>query len=345
MKSLRAPELRPRQVAILAALRAIPGVVSATLSDREPASNNVNDTTVNRAGLIGRPPSLLQEIVGDDYVSTYHIRLVAGRWFDAAHRTDDMAGMMNTSGGNFSTVINRSAVPVLGFADPQDALGKTVTINEAKHIRLTIIGVVADVRFTSPRQPMVPQLYLHDTHAIDDGEAALRYASVLRSEMLARLQTVWHRVAPDDPFMASTADQRLADFYRPDQQRARLFSAAAILAVLIACTGLYRLASFGTARRLKEIGIRKVLGASTRDVLGLLVGQFVRPVLIANVIAWPIAWVAMRAWLSGFDQRIALSPFYFLVAGAAGLLIAVLTVLGQAWRVARAEPARALRYE
>jgi putative ABC transport system permease protein len=118
-----------------------------------------------------------------------------------------------------------------------------------------------------------------------------------------------------------------------------------VLAIAIACIGLYGLASFSTARRIKEIGVRKVMGASTRGVLMLLVGQFVRPVLIANFIAWPIAYVGMRSWLSGFDQRITISPLYFLAAGGGALIIALLTVLGQAWSVARAEPARALRYE
>jgi putative ABC transport system permease protein len=95
----------------------------------------------------------------------------------------------------------------------------------------------------------------------------------------------------------------------------------------------------------QEIGIRKTLGASTRDVLLLLVGQFIRPVLIANALAWPLAWAAMVAWLAGFDERIALSPVYFIVVGLGAVMLSTLTVAGQAWRVAHAEPARALRYE
>jgi putative ABC transport system permease protein len=188
-------------------------------------------------------------------------------------------------------------------------------------------------------------MYVHDSTSIQYGQGAIRFSGVPRAEMLRRLQAAWRSMAPDNPFVASTADQRLEEFYKPDQQRARLFSAGAVLAVLIACVGLYGLASFSTARRMQEIGIRKVLGASTRDVLVLLVGQFVRPVLLANLIAWPIAWIVARSWLAGFDQRISLSPVYFLEAGAVALAIAVLTVLGQAWRVAQAEPARALRYE
>lgn len=133
--------------------------------------------------------------------------------------------------------------------------------------------------------------------------------------------------------------------YKFDDQNARLFTIGAALAILIGCVGLYGLAAFDTARRVKEIGIRKTLGASTADVLTLLIGQFLRPVLLANLIAWPIAFVVMRRWLAFFDDRIALSPLVFLGASLAAVLIASATVLGQAWRVSRAEPARALRYE
>ena len=123
--------------------------------------------------------------------------------------------------------------------------------------------------------------------------------------MLNRLQAAWRRAVPDEPFVAQTADERLEEFYKPDQQHARLFSGGAVLAIAIACIGLYGLAAFSTTRRVREIGIRKTLGASTQGLLLLLVGQFTRPVLLANLIAWPLAWAAMRAWLSGFDERIA----------------------------------------
>jgi putative ABC transport system permease protein len=116
-----------------------------------------------------------------------------------------------------------------------------------------------------------------------------------------------------------------------------------VLAVAIGCLGLYGLAAFDTMRRVKEIGIRKVLGASTSDVMQLLLVQFLKPVLLANVIAWPIAWFAMSHWLNGFDDRIVLSPVYFIAASVLALVIAAATVASQAWRVARAEPARALR--
>ena len=118
-----------------------------------------------------------------------------------------------------------------------------------------------------------------------------------------------------------------------------------MLAVIVGCLGLFGLAAFTAERRTKEIGIRKVLGARTRDIVQLLVWQFSRPVVIANIIAWPVAWWVMRDWLNGFDARIALTPVPFLIAGVLALLIAIVTVGGHAVRIARSSPIHALRYE
>ena len=137
----------------------------------------------------------------------------------------------------------------------------------------------------------------------------------------------------------------MQNFYDEDDRATRLFGIGAGLAVLIGCVGLWGLASFNTQRRAMEIGIRKTLGASSSDIVKLLVGQFLRPVLLANLIAWPLAFVAMRTWLAGFDDRITLSPLYFLGATALAVVIAVLTVLGQALRASRTAPAWALRHD
>ena len=138
---------------------------------------------------------------------------------------------------------------------------------------------------------------------------------------------------------AKTSPRR---YYRADEQRTRLFTAGAVLAVVIGAIGLYGLAAFNTGQRIREIGIRKTLGASTRQVLTLLVGAFLRPVLIANLIAWPLAFVAIRRWLAGFDQHVPLDLSYFVAAASLAIVIAVVTVLSQSIRVARSEPARAL---
>jgi putative ABC transport system permease protein len=163
--------------------------------------------------------------------------------------------------------------------------------------------------------------------------------------MTKRLEATWRMLAPDTPFQAETVQVAMKPYFDPDARRGQLFALGAVLAVAIACMGLYGLAAFNTSRRTKEIGIRKTLGASRGDVVRLLLGEFLRPVLLANLLAWPLAWFAMRQWLAGFDQRIELNPAYFLAPTIAAILVAVLTVLEQALRVARAEPARALRYE
>jgi putative ABC transport system permease protein len=119
----------------------------------------------------------------------------------------------------------------------------------------------------------------------------------------------------------------------------------AILAVVIGCLGLFGLAAFTAERRTKEIGIRKVLGARTRDIVRLLVWQFSRPVLIANLVAWPVAWWLMRGWLNGFDTRVTLTPLPFVEAGLLAVIIAAGTIAGHAVRVAQASPIKALRYE
>lgn len=341
-------QLTTRQPMILSQFRRVPGVVAATASDTIPNGGGLSTYDVKRTGLAGQQPSLVSQQVADDYFRTYGIPLLAGRLFDSAHGTDDAAHVLrgtDAAPANLTTIISRKAVASLGFPDPEAAIGQHFSIDTDERKDLTIVGVVDDVRFTSPRQPVYPQFYVEVTNGIGNAPITVRFSGVSRDEMTQRLQGVWHELAPDEPFRIQSVDDRLAAFYVPDQQRGRLFSAGAILAIAIACVGLYGLAAFNTARRGKEIGIRKVLGASTRGVLLLVIGQFIRPVLLANLIAWPIAWAAMRSWLAGFDQRIVLSPSYFLAVTLVAVGISVMTVLGEAWRVARAEPGKALRYE
>jgi putative ABC transport system permease protein len=156
---------------------------------------------------------------------------------------------------------------------------------------------------------------------------------------------VWRQMFPDVPFEGEFADEQLAELYRTDEARGQTFAAFALLAVIIACLGLFGLAAFTAERRTKEIGIRKVFGARSRDIVRLLAWQFSKPVIVANLIAWPVAWWVMRDWLNGFDSRIDLGPGPFLLAGLLALGIALGTIAGHALRVSRSNPIHALRYE
>ncbi len=322
---------------ILDALRRLPGVVSVGSSSSAPGMVNSSLDVIERSSgpgvTVGNIP------VGPDFFRTYAPRLLAGRVFDDAHGADDSSDWTKWKYGR-NVVINRRAVEQLGFRTPEEAIGKTMGRGAPR----IIIGVVDQLRFASPRTAETATLYQYARDVPTSAVAAIRYTGDTAA-MLARIRSTWRRLSPQVPLVIGTADQRLADFYKADEQAARLFGIGAGLAVLIGCVGLWGLASFNTARRVKEIGIRKTLGASSADIVKLLVGQFLRPVLIANLIAWPLAYVAMRTWLAGFDDRIALSPLFFAGASLLALVIAVLTVLGQALRASRAAPAWALRHD
>ena len=161
----------------------------------------------------------------------------------------------------------------------------------------------------------------------------------------AGLERQWKTITNEVPFKAEFSEDIIGEAYEAEDKRAQIFAAFAILAVIIGCLGLFGLAAFTAERRTKEIGIRKVLGARTRDIVRLLVWQFSRPVIVANIIAWPIAWWMMRDWLNTFDQRITLGPVPFVAAALIALTIAIVTVVGHAMKVARSNPIHALRYE
>jgi putative ABC transport system permease protein len=206
----------------------------------------------------------------------------------------------------------------------------------------TIVGVAANTRFRSLREPIEPTIY-YDTG--DYRRLMIRYESADPASVRNSVEQVWKRLAPQVPVEADFTDEKMAKQYRVDARRGQTFAGFTLLAVVIACLGLFGLAAFTAERRTKEIGIRKVFGATVRDIVKLLVWQFSKPVVIANIIAWPIAWWVMRDWLNTFDSRIDLGPGPFLLAGLIALAIAIGTIAGHAIKVARMNPIHALRYE
>jgi putative ABC transport system permease protein len=355
VKDLGNPQVAHNMRALVGAFRALPGVVSATASDRRPATDSESTTNVQRASDPSIEPDITIETIGPDYMQTYGLSLAAGRALGMDQRLDDFHNTDNQPSGTkqWNIMVNERAARALGFAEAKAALGQQVKLgkdDDGRPLLATIVGVTQDVRFRSPRRPPPPQLYMLDSHLGPDDQpspwaAAVRVHDGDQAKVTAELQKVWRSIAPGVPFRAETVQEALKPYYDPDARRGQLFAAGAVLSGFIACLGLYGLAAFNTGRRFKEIGIRKTLGASTRDVMRLLIGEFLRPVLIANLFAWPLAWFAMRPWLAGFDQRIALNPAYFIIPSVAAVLVAVLTVADQTFRVARAEPAIALRYE
>lgn len=333
------------QRALIEALRHTPGVVSTSLSELTPSIDNRHRFNVTPVGTHSADIHVLGDTVSGDYAATYRPRLLAGRWFDSSHGEDDSPGddtFYKNPGKTWNVVLNRTALSRLGFPTPESAIGVPVKSGD---VTLRIIGVTEDMRFISAREEVSPQITFYSTTPQDYPHVSIRFSGVPENIMKTRLKSAWDQVFPGNPSGFRTVQERMSTFYIAEQRRGWLFSVASGIAVTIACLGLYGLASFTTLRRTHEVGIRKALGATTNHVLTLMLGDFLRPVLVACALAGLPAWLVMRVWLSGFHQRIALSWHDFAAVAVVTLAIAALTVFGQTLRLARAEPARALRAE
>jgi len=285
--------------------------------------------------------------VDGEFLQTMDIKLLAGRLLGDRFATDRADGLAEPQlmARGVNVVINRAAAAKFGYRSPQAAVGKVVRIAMvgAALIPSTIVGVIEDTRFRTARDAIEPMTFTYDPTRTS--QVLVRYTNARPAEVMAALNKVWRKFEPEIPFEARFADDIVRELHAADRARTALFAGFSLLAILIACLGLYSLAAFATERRTKEIGIRKVVGARVRDIVRLLVWQFSKPVVVANLIAWPVAWWAMRDWLNTFDARIALGPTPFALAGILAFLIAVVTVAGQSIRVARMNPIHALRYE
>jgi putative ABC transport system permease protein len=346
-------QLWSRGEEIVNRMQSVPGVVAVGRTDIGISTDSSNNT-----GLIPPGSNKLVDIgqynVDEGFFDAMGLTLKAGRWFDPNRPMDDMTvpypqdlNVEKTlAARGVNVVMNEYAVRKLGFKSPQDAVGKTVRSElfapDTGVTDIHIIGVVGDSRFRSVRTPIDPIMF-RNVNA-QPQYMIVRY-NADPATVRAGIEREWKKITNDVPFNAKFSEDIMRDLYKAEDGRAQMFAAFSILAVIIGCLGLFGLAAFTAERRTKEIGIRKVLGARTRDIVRLLVWQFSRPVLVANLIAWPVAWWMMRDWLNNFDQRITLGPAPFLIAAAAALGIAIATVVGHSVRVARANPIHALRYE
>jgi putative ABC transport system permease protein len=352
IENLNRRQIAPVKQTVIDEIKRIDGVSSVALTSIGVDTRN----TQNRGFKIDGRNQLVglgTYAIGPGLFDTMGIKLLAGRALDKRMMDDATtptpsapAAEQALATRGLNVVMNQLAIKRLGFSDPQSAVGKTVKtsmVDSSKYglTPVTIVGVVQDSRFRSLRTPLDPIMFFQDD---SPDYLVVRYHGDPQA-VRSKIEAVWRRIARDVPFEAKFSNDIVHDLYKADRARAQIFAAFALLAVIVGCLGLFGLAAFTAERRTKEIGIRKVLGARTRDIVRLLVWQFSRPVLIANLIAWPVAWWMMRDWLNGFDDRVALGPMPFVGAGALALVIAVVTIGGHAIRVARANPINALRYE
>ncbi len=269
-------------------------------------------------------------LVDHDYIPTYGIEMAAGRNFSREMGTDAAQAF----------IINEAAVRRIGWASPEEAIGQAF---EYGRRRGQIVGVVKDFHFESLHEEISPiVMYISPS---DLGRISIRIAPGDIPRTMEFLRGVWAEMRPNRPFSYVFIDESFDRLYKSEENLVRIFRTFAWLSVGIGCLGLFGLASFSAERRTKEIGIRKVLGASVAGLAVLLSKEFTRWVLLANLVAWPVAYFAMSGWLRQFAYRTDVGPGNFLLAGALALAIAFLTVSYQAVRTALADPVRSLRYE
>ena len=335
--------------AFWAAARQVPGVVAVAASTAAPADEDINSNTtatrLDRAERPGLSPTLNGSSIGPDYFQVLGTPLIAGRFLDAAHGGDEFGPSVIPETVT-NVLISRATVRQLDYASPEAARDKLLNFGGRKS---RIVGVVEDVRFYSPTEKVPAKIYFFNAYPAywpaNWPITLVRYSGMGETEARARLEAAWRKAAPGVPFEGKTALANLDRYYKPQRDRSNLFSLGAVVGAGIGCIGLYGLAAFNTSRRTQEVGVRKVLGASRQQVARLLIGQFLRPILIACLIAWPLAYWALRRWLSQFDDPVTVGPGIFVAGAVAAVAVGLIAVGGLGWAAASTEPGKALRHE
>ena len=307
-----------------------PNIVSVSASKRVPSGRLLDSSGAKILGDKEEPVEfrIAQLRIDHDYIPTFGMEIAAGRNFMIDMPTDSMQAF----------ILNETAVRELGW-DNEEAIGKGFEYNRRRGY---IVGVVKDFHFESLHQPIVPILMMISRHSLN--QIAVRIAGDI-PETMAFLQDRWREYRPNYPFTYDFIDERLGWQYESEMKLRQLFVLFSFLAIVIACLGLLGLASYAAERRIKEIGIRKVLGSSVPGIIVRLSLDFVKWVLMANLIAWPIAFFLMRQWLQNFAYRISMGFEAFFLAGFAAFIVAVLTVSVQSVKAAMMNPIESLRYE
>jgi len=266
-----------------------------------------------------------------DFISTYGVKVLAGRGFSRDFSLDTSAFL-----------INEAAARVLGFKSNEEAIGKDFGYGAR---RGKLIGVFNDFHFESMHQKIVPLVLLVPRSANNYGRISVKVGGANMPAALSHIEKTWKKFLPDAPYQFTFLDENFARLYKAEERQKKLFTTFACLAIFIACLGLFGLSAFAISQRIKEIGIRKVLGADVNTIVSLLSKDFLKLVAVSAVIAFPVAWYFMNKWLQNFAYRISMPWWIFIIAGFAAALIALITISFQAIKAAIANPVKSLRTE
>ncbi|PZR27058.1 MAG: hypothetical protein DI535_11615 [Citrobacter freundii] len=332
-KILRKKEYESKQFALADELRKEAGITAVSLGQK-PMTNNYNSSQYEYAGPDASVEPVKRQVfrktVDTNYVHLYEMKLLAGRNLHASDTINEF-------------IINETAVKAFGFKSPQDALGKIIGQENQKY---PIVGVVKDFHQQDFHSTIDPLALMSDKDNEHEFNIKLNTADPSKwQQTIKAIEKKWYSFYPAGTFSYKFYDQQLEAMYKEERKVSRLINISTVIAVVISCLGLFGLAIITAFQRTKEIGIRKVLGASVSGIVRILSSDFVKLVLIALVIATPISWWAMTEWLSDFAYRITIEWWMFALAGFAAIIIALLTVGFHAVKAAVANPVKSLRSE
>jgi putative ABC transport system permease protein len=312
----------------------MPGVISGTLSSFLPVTRSSrNDNTWSKEAVMNPTNSLDMQNwrIDYDYIKTMGMKMIMGRNFSK-----------DFPGDSTSVIINETTEKILGYKDPVGKQIYTTQFGNDSLVAYTIIGVVRNFNYETLHHQVGPLAF---TMANNPYTASFKINTPDVKGLIAQIRKKWNSMASGVPFSYRFLDESFNEMYRAEQRAGTIALVFSVLAIFIACLGLFGLATFIAEQRTKEIGIRKVLGASVQGIASMLSKDFLRLVSIAFIIAVPVAWYAMNVWLRGFAYRISLSWWIFISAGVAAFLIAFVTVSFQAVKAALANPVDSLRTE
>jgi len=312
----------------------LPGVSSGTLGGYLPVSNSYrSDNTFSTEAVMTTKTGFDMQnwLIDYDYIKTMGMEIIRGRNFSRDFGSDSSA-----------VIINETTAKIIGYKDP---IGKQLfrSVDEGARIKaFTIIGVVRNFNFETLHHEVGPLAFMLSTGG---GLASFKINTANTNQLVAQIESKWRSLAPGLPFSYRFLDDSFDEMYRSEQRVGKIALVFSALAIFIACLGLFGLATFIAEQRTKEIGIRKVLGASVQGIVQMLSKDFIKLVAISFVIAAPVAWYFMHKWLQDFAYRINISWWIFVAAGLAALLTALVTVSFQAIRAAIMNPVKSLRTE
>jgi predicted permease len=307
------------------------GVQSVSFNSNSPIEDNNNMFTTFKFDHAIKDADFqaISKFVDNDYLHTYKLQLVAGR-------------NLEPSGWTKEFLVNESFVKSFGLKKPEDIIGKEISMMNGL-IKCPVVGVVKDFNDRSLRNNLAPLLMAENSTMYR--QASIKLSTTNIASTMQAIKKIWQQTFPNYVYEYRFLDDKIASFYKQENQLSQLYKIFAAIAIFLSCLGLYGLASFMAAQRIKEVGIRKVLGATSANIVYLFSKEFIILIAIAFAIATPIAWYYMNQWLQDYAYRINVSWWIFLIGGIAAIIIALATISFQAVKAAMANPVKSLRTE